>query len=381
MITSYNKTIHPDLINQLKTECIGISDFVLNELSTLNKGKYNTFWLDKDREPTTFIEYLVKNIGLRDHSNRFPNNFAGFEWWIQNKKIKEDIVFHYDKDEALCSEKNLYVYPLNATITYLTDIGGPTAIFKDTDNTNGILSFPEVNKHIIFQGNLFHGVIGSLAKSVPTQNETRLTLLINYWHQKPLEPNCIYFPHEIYSLLPISDNLKQKQELIQYESSQIIKMNYRESQNIIIYRMSTPIQIIFDKKLEKKTYSFSFNRNNSSNSITENQLINNQKYNKTLQIYDRILKKNKTFINLKNKGDLLIKMREYEKAWDIFIETKQISTTKKEYNEIIDIMIGLEKYISPDNLKKYYIDNLKYYNNINNQQQYKENLEKLYKLK
>ena len=44
-------------------------------------------------------------------------------------------------------------------------------------------------------------------------------------------------------------------------------------------------------------------------------------------------------------------------------------------------MIGLEKYISPDNLKKYYIDNLKYYNNINNQQQYKENLEKLYKLK
>ena len=110
MITSYNKTIHPDLINQLKTECIGISDFVLNELSTLNKGKYNTFWLDKDREPTTFIEYLVKNIGLRDHSNRFPNNFAGFEWWIQNKKIKEDIVFHYDKDEALCSEKNLYVY-------------------------------------------------------------------------------------------------------------------------------------------------------------------------------------------------------------------------------------------------------------------------------
>ena len=74
-------------------------------------------------------------------------------------------------------------------------------------------------------------------------------------------------------------------------------------------------------------------------------------------------------------------MREYEKAWDIFIETKQISTTKKEYNEIINIMIGLEKYISPDNLKKYYIDNLKYYNNINNQQQYKENLEKLYKLK
>ena len=50
-------------------------------------------------------------------------------------------------------------------------------------------------------------------------------------------------------------------------------------------------------------------------------------------------------------------------------------------NEICSPLIGVEKYISPDNLKKYYIDNLKYYNNINNQQQYKENLEKLYKLK
>ena len=47
------------------------------------------------------------------------------------KVIKGD----YDKDDALCSEKDIYVFPLKGTITYLSDIGGPTAIFKDKDNS------------------------------------------------------------------------------------------------------------------------------------------------------------------------------------------------------------------------------------------------------
>ena len=48
--------------------------------------------------------------------------------------------------------------------------------------------YPRRNRHIVFRGNLAHGVAGRLSQSsVP-----RITFLVNYWQYKPVEPNCIY---------------------------------------------------------------------------------------------------------------------------------------------------------------------------------------------
>tara|TARA_B100000575_G_C23120452_1_gene648313 strand:+ start:664 stop:1830 length:1167 start_codon:yes stop_codon:yes gene_type:complete len=382
MAEVYDTTIHPDLIDQLKEECIKVNDYVTGELSVLQKGKYNTFWLGKNEEPRSFIEYLVRNIALRDYPNGFPDTFAGFEWWTQVRGTKEDITFHYDKDEALCSEKDIYVFPLNGTITYLTDIGGPTAIFKDKDNTQGYLCFPKINKHIVFQGNLFHGVIGPLAKTAPSNKEKRITFLINYWHQKPLEPNCIRFPLEMCPLSPISKNLIKKQSQVQYEKSKIVQMDYNQgTQDITIYRMTTPIPILFSKNLKgKTTYSFSFQRNNGNNGSTVNQAIQlaqNGNYQSALHLFDEILQNNKTTDNLVNKGVTLLRMNNYEQAWDIFREASFISVTKKEKSLVNSNIVDLEKNLSPKYLRKFYINDLKYYNDMNHIQNYEESLLKL----
>ena len=261
-VKAHESTIHKDLIIPLKNECSRINDFVTKSIGTLKDYKYTTFWFGKDNEPKSFIEYIARNISLQDYPNGFPDEYVGFEWWMQIRDTKEDITFHYDKDEGLCSAKSEYVYPMKSTITYLTNVGGPTAIFKDSNYNDGYLSFPKINKHIIFDGHLFHGVIGPLGKIKPTKDSKRITFLINYWHKQPIEPNCIPFPYDRFSLMPLTDEHIQLQESISKEKSKIIKMNYKSGiRNVTIYRNNTPISVAFSKNLKSMTtYSFKFQR-------------------------------------------------------------------------------------------------------------------------
>jgi len=261
-IQIHENTIHEDLIEPFKKECRKVDNYVTRQLKSLKDGKYRTFWFDKNDEPKTFIEYLAKSISLQDFPNGFPDNYAGFEWWVQVRGDKENITFHYDKDEGLCTKENKYIYPLKSTITYLTDIGGPTAIFKNGKNNfplynHGYLSFPKINKHLVFDGHLFHGVIGPLSKIDTKKGSERITFLINYWHQKPIEPNCIHWPNKL-KLLPLTKEQIQLQDSVQKEKSKLIQMNYKNGYiNTTIYRNSTPIPIKLAKNLKaERTYIF-----------------------------------------------------------------------------------------------------------------------------
>ena len=261
-VKTYENTIHKDLIQPLKEECSRINDFVTQSIKTHKDGKYTTFWFEKDDEPKTLIEYIAKSISIKDFSNGFPDNYVGFEWWVQEKDTKENITFHYDKDEGLSSQKNEYIYPIHSTITYLTNVGGPTTIFNDENYDNGYLSFPKVNKHVVFDGHLFHGVIGPLSKIKPTKDSKRITFLINYWYQKPIEPNCIVFPYDKFTLIPLTEEHEQLQESTTKEKSKILLMKYKNGyNNYTIYRNKTPIIVSFAKLLKSMTtYSFKFRR-------------------------------------------------------------------------------------------------------------------------
>ena len=127
-----------------------------------------------------------------------------------------------------------------------------------------LLSYPKKNKHLVFDGHLFHGVIGPLSKIKPTKDSKRITLLINYWKKKPIEPNCVHPPYELLSLVPLTKEHVQLQESVTKEKSKVIKMNYKHgTRNLNIFRNNTPINIILAKSLQAmKTYSFKFNRIN-----------------------------------------------------------------------------------------------------------------------
>tara|TARA_B100000214_G_scaffold63526_2_gene41744 strand:+ start:959 stop:1792 length:834 start_codon:yes stop_codon:yes gene_type:complete len=261
-VNVYENIIHKDLIETVKGECRKMHSCSTKIIGPIRDNKYTTFWLGKDDEPESFIEYIVKNISIQDHPNGFPSNYEGIEWWSQVRDTKEDIVFHYDKDEGTASVYQKFIHPIKTTITYLTNVGGPTAILNDENYDNGYLSFPKVNKHIVVDGHLFHGVIGPLNKIKPTKDSNRITLVVNYYEKKPIEPNCIKVPHNIISLIPLTEEHIMLQESVVKIEKKTVKMKYNSGiRNITIYRNNSPIILSFSKYLKSmETYSFRFKR-------------------------------------------------------------------------------------------------------------------------
>lgn len=137
---------------------------------------------------------------------------VGAEWWFQEQDpVAGSVGFHYDKDEAYASEHMTMRFPEVSTVTYLSAVGAPTIIFNQTTPDGnveipelprlGFLVRPRPNKHLVFRGNLQHGVSAdlaapsSLAKTdgAAPLGAKRWTLLVNFWRTKPMGPNCVEF--------------------------------------------------------------------------------------------------------------------------------------------------------------------------------------------
>ena len=126
------------------------------------------------------------------------------EFWVQSRSQTDNINFHYDKDESIASNKHYLVHPVVSTVLYLTDEGSPTLILNQTSPDGNIeiplvpeqayLVYPKKNRYMLFAGDLQHGVCGScnyylMNEKKRKNDKKRVTLLVNWWHQKPEEPN------------------------------------------------------------------------------------------------------------------------------------------------------------------------------------------------
>ncbi|GMH55409.1 hypothetical protein TrRE_jg11814 [Triparma retinervis] len=148
-------------------------------------------------------DYTVEHYGKLKRYKK--SDIQGAEWWIQARGSKEGIGFHYDKDEAYASLQMRMSFPVLSTITYLTDVGAPTLILNQTSldgsveypevPSEGFLSYPKKNRHVIFRGDLNHGVSKTL--SLDEEGSERVTLLVNWWISKPLEPNCMVLTDDL----------------------------------------------------------------------------------------------------------------------------------------------------------------------------------------
>ena len=185
-------------------------------------GKRNTWWLPlKDARglrpaPRSVIEAAVHRLYDLDFGSS-ATPIIGAEWWFQEQGPAEGISYHYDKDEAYASEHMTMRFPEVSTVTYLTDIGAPTVLLNQT-TPDGNLEVPQLpqqalvvhpqrNKHLVFRGNLNHGVSGELSRwakggemhaslasrSGNSEGPRRRTLLINWWRSQPMPPNTVVF--------------------------------------------------------------------------------------------------------------------------------------------------------------------------------------------
>ena len=112
---------------------------------------------------------------------------SGAEWWTQViDHDVGDIGWHWDIDGGL-EEHGMKLHPHLGTVTYLSDVGGPTLVLEragpvdtETDCCEGEpfveiarmgISAPAVGKHMVFDGRNLHGASSDLTGYVVGDND------------------------------------------------------------------------------------------------------------------------------------------------------------------------------------------------------------------
>lgn len=130
---------------------------------------------------------------------RAKTPIIGCEWWFRDQEVGGQ-QFHYDKDEVAMHTADVMRHPDVTTVTYLSGAGAPTVVLNQSIGYGaaameprlaraGLVVHPQRNMHLVFRGNLHHGVISELTRKSASAYR-RKVLLINWWVHAP--PYCLW---------------------------------------------------------------------------------------------------------------------------------------------------------------------------------------------
>jgi len=170
-----------------------------------------TYFLKANDTPKCNLELLAKQV-FDFHTNgmELDASNSGAEWWTQVIDSRDDIGFHWDRDYGAEEVNGTHIYPNLGTVTYLSDLGGPTLVFNKSgtcDSSVPIIgqtdsftaSKPIMCKHITFNGALLHAAPSDLTEPDEDDNDdqsegsdesegsddvdavNRVTFLVNIW--------------------------------------------------------------------------------------------------------------------------------------------------------------------------------------------------------
>jgi len=229
---------HARLIENIGDEFAVIEDILPQHLLNFLHGRLfhqreislgaNSYFIpfDDDFVPRSVVEaIIVKLIAPLVVGNtsvaRSRDGFLGAEWWIQARETSDPKEYHMDTAITWCRDNgwpqellpSCHFYPAIASVNYITDEGGPTAMFNQQPSEMGLdppvpeeiaVVFPRKGRMSLFRGDRFHGVL----KHNRDASKTRLTLLVNYWKDKTAgEPFTPQLPYESLYLQRLYDLL------------------------------------------------------------------------------------------------------------------------------------------------------------------------------
>ena len=209
LLRSYSGVFPKGFVRVLVDECRNTNQWEKQARDpNLKDSKAATNWasMAQIRNPRSAAEMAVAIL----YKFAFPDGIepaggiAGGEWWVQMRNSNENIGFHVDKDEGIASEEQWMKMPVLSTVTYLTDVGGPTLVLNQSSNrggnrqepelpVKGIFVYPKKNRHMLFRGNLQHGVVGEFG----AEGGERITFLVNWWDKRPMAPYCMNLSDEV----------------------------------------------------------------------------------------------------------------------------------------------------------------------------------------
>jgi hypothetical protein len=147
LATVYDDALSTQTIHDLYESCLEVEKYSASNAAMNKFNKRSTYWTARSKiyKPAHAIDDAIKNL-LQLLKNEMltsgtTDRVAGAEWWVQIRKEKEDISFHYDKDESVASNQMIMKFPLASTVTYITETGGPTLVLNMT-TPDGNCKFP-----------------------------------------------------------------------------------------------------------------------------------------------------------------------------------------------------------------------------------------------
>lgn len=237
-------------------------------LLDLNKTKYN------------FLEKFIYETAMF-HFKRLNTENKYVEFWCKTKYNNHNL--HVDCDEYERKTNANYIYPLQSCVSYFTKSNCPTiltnidmdgCLYKEFENqTEVLLSFPELNKQITFDGKFFHGCT---SLSEDDERQDRYIIAINLWNVKP--SNVEYYTGDdetVDSLIIQSINENTNIENILVSNS----LFNRELFENILYKCDKTAMHNFKHFIKPDSNTYRFVKENNNKGLEKKDTTN-----KTVQI-------------------------------------------------------------------------------------------------
>jgi hypothetical protein len=192
LVRLVGEALSPALFGRVRRGVVALGE------ERLRSTYQTTFWAPLGAAPSCVVEQALP--ALLAHAKP-PRKVIGIEWWLSRMRTSNVRVdFHQDCDERLYRAGGPVVHPVLSSVLFLnTCVGGLLAVTRQepvADNPalaplplDADLVEPQPNRYVIFEGALTHGVLDA-RNQLPgprllRQPKLRLTIAVNYWHQRP----------------------------------------------------------------------------------------------------------------------------------------------------------------------------------------------------
>jgi len=183
----------------LGTRLYGELEHWIATCKDLSPYSSHSYWYSLSDEPKILPEYAIRSLaplmpGLGD--------IVGVEWWLQKTDASKGMAWHFDHDRDLLNLTQQLIHPVWASVLYFSESSSPTVILdyspEDKQRTpqrppsEAVAYLPSRNRFGVFKGNVMHAV----AAAREDRARERVTMPLNWWHQKPMAPICLDTPYQ-----------------------------------------------------------------------------------------------------------------------------------------------------------------------------------------
>jgi hypothetical protein len=187
-------------------------------IERLDETYKTNFWVSLDAKPNNIVEEVIARL---TRLVRPGPRCTGVEWWLGRLPYGKSLPMHFDRDLTLEKQSDRVLHPTWGSILYLNRFpSSPTLILDQVLSRNQTAMVPKVakfgrfippvpNHYVVYSGNLYHGVVAKPTARKPAGGSEkankspnlRLSLLVNYWEQRPLPPVCRDYDGSVYRAL------------------------------------------------------------------------------------------------------------------------------------------------------------------------------------